>query len=212
MERSRTPGRTKGGRVRRGLKDLMAQRMTWLARILADLRRLTGRLRALGDPAESAPRTVRSGESGTAAIEFALMAPYLLVLMGGVVEFGLAMYECMQVNAAVEAGIVSAVVNGWNSDAIVSAVAGASQLPSAYSVYNDGVTATPAPSYYCGCAIGAPTYSVSQGTGTPPSCSCSGSGAPGAYVQVSATIGHLPLFPTSFGLPKTFHATAVIRI
>ena len=59
----------------------------------------------------------RRDETGTSAIEFALMTPFLVVLLGGVVEFGFAMYEEMQVNAAVEAGILYAAANGWNSAA-----------------------------------------------------------------------------------------------
>ena len=46
----------------------------------------------------------RRSESGTAAIEFALFLPFLLLLLTGVAELGFAMYEAMQVNNAVEAG------------------------------------------------------------------------------------------------------------
>ena len=68
----------------------------------------------------------RRSESGTAAIEFALFLPFLLLLLTGTVELGFSAYEAMQVNNAVEAGALYAAKNGWNSASIASAtVAGA---------------------------------------------------------------------------------------
>ncbi len=152
----------------------------------------------------------RDSDSGTAAIEFALFTPFLLVLLGGVTELGFAMYESMQVNAAVEAGTLYAAEHGWNSASITSAVTGASSLPQSYTL-----TATPAPTEYCGCPNAAGSVS---NLGAPP-CSttayttaCSGNTQAGTYVQVNASINHLVLMPTSFGLPTTFTATTVIRI
>ena len=78
------------------------------------------RLPVLRFPFERARRC----DSGTAAIEFALMTPFLLALLGGVVEIGFATYESMQVNAAVEAGVLQAARNAstlatnWSSAAI----------------------------------------------------------------------------------------------
>jgi len=157
-------------------------------------------------------RRLWSCESGTAAIEFALMTPFLVVLLGGVVELGFAMYESMQVNAAVEAGVLYSVANGsalatsFSATSVSGAVTGSGALPSAYTL-----TATPAPTEFCGC----PSASGSVTTlATAPPCStatCSGSTA-ATYVQVNASINHLVLLPTSFGLPNTFSATAIVRI
>ena len=146
-------------------------------------------------------------ESGTAAIEFALMTPFLMILIGGVIEFGLAMYESMQVNAAVEAGVLYAAANGWNSADISGAVTGAGSLPAQYSL-----TATPAPTEFCGCPIAG--GSVSNLGATPP-CSttaCSGGTAAGTYVQVNASLNHLVVLPTTWGLPSAITASAVVRI
>ena len=85
----------------------------------------------------------RRNESGTAAIEFALFLPFLLLLLGGIVELGFSAYEAMQVSNAVDAGALYAAKNGWNSASIVSAtVSGAA---------SSGLTATPAPTQFCGC-------------------------------------------------------------
>lgn len=149
----------------------------------------------------------RRSESGTAAIEFALFLPFLLLLLGGTVELGFSAYEAMQVSNAVDAGSLYAAKNGWNSASIVSAtVSGAA---------SSGLTATPAPTQFCGCPNAAGSIS---NLGAPP-CSptaCSGSPA-GTYVQVSASLNHVVIFPTmgvlptGWGLPATFTATAVIR-
>jgi len=44
------------------------------------------------------------GESGSAMIEFALLAPFLLILMAGAYDFGRALYEQYRLTAAANAG------------------------------------------------------------------------------------------------------------
>jgi Flp pilus assembly protein TadG len=147
----------------------------------------------------------RRGESGTAAIEFALFLPVLLILLTGTVELGFSAYEAMQVNNAVEAGALYAAKNGYNAASVTSAVTNASVLPAGLSA----LTATPAPSEFCGC----PTATGITKLGSLP-CSataCSGSPA-GTYVQVNASLNHTTIISNSLGLPTTFTATAVIRI
>jgi Flp pilus assembly protein TadG len=152
-------------------------------------------------------------ESGTAAIEFGLFIPVLLILLTGTAELGLLMYEGMQVNNAVEAGALYAATNGWNlttdptGAAIVTAVQNASVLPTGLNT----LAATPAPAQFCGC----PAASGITPVGAPP-CSataCTGSPA-GTYVQVNALLTHTVLIPapTSWGIPATLSAKAVIRI
>jgi Flp pilus assembly protein TadG len=148
----------------------------------------------------------RRSESGTAAIEFGLFIPVLLVVLMGTVELGFLMYEGMQVNNAVEVGILYAAKNGWNSANITNAMVGASILPTGLNA----LTATPAPTQFCGC----PTAVGITNLGSPP-CSataCSGSPA-GTYVQVNASLTHTVIIPTptSWGIPTTLTATAVIR-
>ena len=170
----------------------MAQRMASPATDFGGSRRWASRLRGLRARVVSTARTIRSCESGTAAIEFALMAPFLVVLIGGVVEFGSAMYEAMQANAAVDAGILYIAANdsaiasnvAGSLSAIDAAVANATQLPAAYP---GGVTPNAS-------AVACP------------------SGTSGTCVQVKASINHLILLPTSFGLPNTLTAIAVIRV
>jgi Flp pilus assembly protein TadG len=89
----------------------------------------------------------RRRQLGTAAIEFGLFIPVLLILLTGTAELGLLMYEGMQVNNAVEAGALYAATNGFDSAAITTAVTNASVLPTGLNT----LAATPAPSQFCGC-------------------------------------------------------------
>jgi Flp pilus assembly protein TadG len=143
----------------------------------------------------------RDGDSGTAAIEFALMTPFLLLLLGGVTEFGFAMYEEMQVNAAVEAGVMYATANAPN-------IASSQTL--------QGYALTPAIGQpYCGCPNAAGSVSNlgnAPCSGSPYTTACSGGTAAGKYVQVTASINHLVILPTTFGLPSSFSAKAVVRV
>jgi hypothetical protein len=144
----------------------------------------------------------RRSESGTAAIEFGLFIPVLLILFTGTVELSRAMYEAIQVNNAVEAGMLYAAKNGWDSTGITNAVLNASTV--------SGLTATPAPSQCFGCpAAGGitPTTCVSP----PP---CADGSPPGQYVQVDAALPHLTLILPNSGLlpvPATFRAKAILR-
>jgi len=146
----------------------------------------------------------RRSVSGTAAIEFALFTPLLLILITGTVELGFLMYEAMQVNNAVEAGALYAAAKGFNTASITSAVTNASVLPTGLNT----LTATPAPTQFCGC----PTATGVTNLGSLP-CSataCSGSPA-GTYVQVNASLTHTIIIPNPW-VPTTLNATAVIRI
>ena len=151
----------------------------------------------------------RGNEAGTAAIEFALFLPFLLLLLTGIVELGFSTYEAMQVNNAVEAGALYAAKNGWNSASIVSATVAGAAIPP----HLGPLTATPAPTQFCGCPTA--TGVTKAGAPTAGSCAslatCSGGFTPGLYVQVNASLNHMVIFPTTWGLPATFTATAVIR-
>jgi len=148
----------------------------------------------------------RGSESGNAAIEFGLFIPVLLTLLTGTVELGFLMYEAMQVNNAVEAGMLYAAANTtFNAGNIQSAVVNASVLPTGLNT----LTATPAPTQFCGCATAASVTNL----GSPP-CSataCAGNSAAGTYVQVNASLTHTIIIPNPW-VPTTLTATAVIRI
>ena len=55
-------------------------------------------------------------ESGTAAIEFAILVPLLALVVVGMVDLGSLMYQAMQLNSAVEAGTFYTIQNSWGGD------------------------------------------------------------------------------------------------
>ncbi len=153
----------------------------------------------------------RRNDSGTAAIEFALFLPFLLLLLTGIVELGFSAYEAMQVNNAVDAGAIYAAANatGFNATNTANAAIAGAILPRGLNT----LTATPAPTQFCGCPTA--TGITNAGAPTGGSCAslanCASGFTPGLYVQINASLTHMVIFPTNWGLPATFTATAVIR-
>jgi Flp pilus assembly protein TadG len=139
---------------------------------------------------------------GTAAIEFAIISPILMILLGGLVEIGIAAYQAMQVQAAVQAGVLYAAQNGVsNLSAIELAVTSATGTT--------GITATPIPLVFCGCPVAAGV--VSQGS----NCTtvCTGGAAPGQYVTVSAALPHQTIMSfLNLPIPATLTASSTVRI
>jgi Flp pilus assembly protein TadG len=145
-----------------------------------------------------------SAQNGTAAVEFALLAPLLLILLTGVIEIGMGVFQDMQVQAAAEAGALYAAKYGsGNLTAIGLAVTNATST--------SGITASPAPAVFCGC----PTTSGITSQGSNCTTVCSSGKLPGTYVKVSATITRTELLLTpyiSLGLPATFTGQSVVRV
>jgi Flp pilus assembly protein TadG len=141
--------------------------------------------------------------NGTAAIEFGLLSPLLLILLTGIIELGLGAFQAMQVQAAAEAGVLYAAKHG-SSDltAISSAVTNATGT--------SGITASPAPLVFCGC----PTSTGITSQGSNCSTNCANGMLPGTYVTVSATITRTELLTPyiSLGLPTTFTGSSTLRV
>jgi len=145
--------------------------------------------------------TAMAGDAarGTAAIEFALMLPLIVLLFTGLFDLGYAAYESMEVQAAAEAGAQYAARNPWNPTAIGTAVVGATGI--------GNVTATPAASRFCACPV--------AGALTPITCtgSCANGDPPGSYTLVSAQKLHWTALPyPALPQPLTLTGQAVRRL
>jgi Flp pilus assembly protein TadG len=140
----------------------------------------------------------KMGREGSAAIEFAVFIPTFAIFVTGVIELGFGIYQAVRVSNAAEAGMLYASKNGFNATGISSAVANATGIP--------GISASPAPTQFCGCpsSTGITTISCSS--------TCANGNAPGQYIQVNAQIARVSLvsFP-GLGLPSTLSATAILR-
>jgi Flp pilus assembly protein TadG len=144
-----------------------------------------------------------AGQAGTAAIELALLSPVLMILVTGVVEVGMAMFQDMETQAAAEAGALYAVNHGADNLALI-----AGAVTSATGTA--GITASPAPTTFCGCPAAGGV--VSQGSDC--TTACQDKTAPGAYVAVSATLARTKLLPFPYIdllLPNTFTGRSVVR-
>jgi TadE-like protein len=141
----------------------------------------------------------RHGEAGTAALEFGLMAPLLMLLVVGTVEVGTGAYQAMEAQNAAEAGAIYATKHGFDSAGITSAVASATAAA--------GISASPAPAQFCGCPDAAGLSEVDC------SALCTGGSAPGQYLRISASIAHEPLLSISgMVMPATFTGEAIVRM
>lgn len=142
---------------------------------------------------------VLADRGGAAAVEFALLAPALVLFVVGTIDLGTLAYQSLQVRAAVHAGALYALKNAPSptAAAIDSAVQNATTLT---------VTPTaPTPLYYCD--SGGSLSSVGS-----PTSSCSG-GTVGTYLVVSAQATFTPPVTWSaLGLPSTISSQAMVRV
>ncbi len=138
-------------------------------------------------------------KAGTAALEFGLMAPFLIMLVVATVEVGSAVYQGMEAQNAAEAGAVYASRHGFDTAGITGAVLNAT--PAA------GITAAPAPTQFCGCPTAGGIADTACAT------TCSDGTAPGQYLRITARITHDPLLSFS-GLvaPVAISGEAVVRM
>lgn len=124
---------------------------------------------------------------GAAVIEFALLAPVLLLMVVGAIDIGTFIYQKMQLQSAARAGAQYAIQSDANisdTDGILNAAQIASEL--------DFTGVTPTTTTFCACSDG--IESDPDGTG---SCggTCAGGEFPGLYVRVNLTGQFTPLFP-----------------
>src|SRR5216684_8013965 len=144
---------------------------------------------APASPANIVRRSVRRlaflvrAERGNAAVEFALATPILLGMLVPVADLGLAFSQQIQVQQAAQAGAQYALLHGWNSTAITSAVTAATTLAS--------VSAAPAPSQTCGCPTGTAITTATCGA------ACANGETAGTYVFVNAQSAYTPVLPYS---------------
>ena len=135
---------------------------------------------------------------GTAAIEFALVAPLLILLLVGTTELGLAIRDADRAQQAAAAGAAYAVEHGWDSAGIAAAVTSGSSAK--------GVSASPAPVLFCGCPQ---TAGV---TVADCSVTCPDGSSARQYVRVSATLARASLMSSTLPLPASLTRQSIARL
>jgi len=139
------------------------------------------------------------GTAGTAAVEFAVLASLLVLLMAAITDLGMAFYRGIQVRNAAQAGAAYAMAKGYNASSIANAIQNATTFSQ--------ITASPAPTQLCGCPTTAGITTATCGS------ICAGGSTAGTYVTASAagsytTLISYPLFPNTFN----FAVQATVRV
>ena len=162
-------------------------------------------------------RRLRNARSGAAAVEFALMAPFLLGLMIPLADVGAYVYSYMQIQLAAQAGAEYAARHGWDPTGIQNAVIAAAPSLNLQLVDNNFLAPgnsdvlpapfTPANVQFCGCASGT---TITQTPAPPATCPNPRPTCPGTNPPVTAgvyyTVGAQTFYHTISGFRYPFLA------
>jgi Flp pilus assembly protein TadG len=142
---------------------------------------------------------LRQDRRGATAVELALVAPVLAIILVPMTDLAMGAYRQMQVTTAVEAGARYAVLHGFDSTGISNAVTSATSLA--------GIDVTPAPAQSCGCVSGTSIAAATCGA------ACADGNVAGTYVTVNANTPYALLFAyPGLGNPLTLSAQSTVRI
>lgn len=123
---------------------------------------------------------------GVSAVEFALITPVILMAMLGLFDYGMAMYNKIELTSAVRSGAQFAMLDASDIATIQSVVSLATNL--------DPTTITVTPTPFCECANGT---TITCGN------ACADGSSNRYFLTVSAVHAFTPLF-----LPTTLNVTA----
>lgn len=123
-------------------------------------------------------RRLGRAEGGLGAIEFGFIAPVLLMMLLGIVDFGMAFWEQMQITNAADAGAHWGATNAYSATSIQTVARSATNL--------SGLSASA--SNPCGCptSTGVSIYSCSA--------TCPDGSAPQSYVVVNTKMCYSTFF------------------
>ena len=126
-------------------------------------------------------RAAMAERSGVAAVEFALILPILVFVLLATVDFSLYIVTRLELEQALRAGGQYALDDFTDTTTITSAVLGATNLT--------GITVTVG-SLFCECPGGTSAVCRGQSNYT----NCTGGISPAAFLNISGTVTHNPLF------------------
>ena len=152
-------------------------------------------------------RNAARGERGAVAIEFAFVAPVMVVMLTGIVEVGLAAHTYLLANQAAAAGATYAMHNGWDATRVPNAIVQSSTSRT--------ITASPAAQTFCGCpeklASGKIQIDTSKSCGA--TCATGTGGVVSRrYIKVYASIVRPSVFAKVTALPTTVTASATAQL
>jgi Flp pilus assembly protein TadG len=193
-----------------------------------------GRARLLVRPLVRLVGRLVRRRQGTAAVEMALVAPMMLTLFAGIVDFARAYDQEIELSSAVAAAAQYALINAANINStnaaslaatlsgIVANSNGAAWAGATVSV-NDGATSTVASgsttsggtaanANSCWCPTGASAAAWSYGTAATCGSACAGGTLAGKFVTVTGTRAFSAIFG-NYGLISntTLHQSAIVQ-
>jgi Flp pilus assembly protein TadG len=137
-------------------------------------------------------------QRGAVAIEFAVAAPLLALLLTASVEFGFAARAYLIATQAASSGASYAAHNGWNLTDISGAVTSSSG--------SQTITASPTAVTFCGCPVANRITTAVCGT------TCADNIITRRYATVSASVNRTSIFPAVSTLPTTVTASATVQL
>jgi Flp pilus assembly protein TadG len=144
------------------------------------------------------------GRRGAAALEFALMFPVLLTMIGGVADFGLALWSRGRLSDAVTHGASYAFIAG---PGVATATVRSAVQKAADASLTGTTVSVNGPT--CFCNSGTPVTSTSAVCGS----TCTGGVAAGKYVVINASFTYAPIFPLYRTVASTtLNESAVVRV
>lgn len=117
---------------------------------------------------------------GLGAIEFGFVAPVLLAMLLGILDFGMAFWEQMEVANAADSGAQWGMANTFDASSITNVVKGSTNL----SIADNNISATNP--YGCPTSSGVTTYASST--------TCSDGSTSKQYIVVTAHICYSTIF------------------
>lgn len=148
-------------------------------------------------------RSLRTDARGATAVEFAVVAPILCLLMLGACDYGFMLYRQMQVDAAAAAGtayVIANASNPWSQNSVQTAAQTATSL-------GNSVTATATQTIGCLNTTTGALYA----SGNP---ACIANVTAGTYVTVATSYAFTPLVPLPYSglvLPSTLTGKSNVR-
>lgn len=136
--------------------------------------------------------------SGAVAIEFAFVAPLLILLFVASVEIGFAARSYLLATQAASAGASVAAHDGWNLDSISAAVIDSSS--------NETIKASPTAVTFCGCTVGNSINRAVCGV------VCGDSLVTRRYATIYASVSRRTSISGTTALPDTITASATVQL
>jgi Flp pilus assembly protein TadG len=162
----------------------------------------------------SSLKRFRCDQRGVAAVELAIVIPILTVSALCAGDLGRFALQKTWVTYGASAGAEYAVAHGFSATKTNCPATSTSLDPitcAAISAAGNGISVSPAPSEFYGCATATGVTTSTQGA-TCPSTTSTG-GTAGQYVSVKATMPFSAMFSAAgISYPSTLTATAVVRI